>query len=59
MKPRWKKELQVMWSNVVFRSLVELLAVIAVVILFMILIQHTAIGQSAIQQTKERLGLPQ
>lgn len=59
MKPAWKKELQVMWSNVVFRSLVELVVVVIAVVLFMILIQHTALGQSAIQQTKERLGLPQ
>lgn len=55
MSSRIKQEFKIMWANVWFRSLCELLAIAVGMVVFIILLQATPSGRQVIEVTKKML----
>lgn len=55
---RLKKEWKVMWANVWFRSLIELILVVIGAVLFVLLVPGIETGKQAFDQVKQLMGLP-
>lgn len=55
MNSRLRQEFKIMWSNVWFRSLAELVAVVIGLVLFMLILQSTSSGRQVIDEVKQQL----